>query len=101
MDHIKAMQSLAPESRISGSGKGMGGTAPIDYSLTGDAGSIDVAAGVSNRRCLRIVMRPTYAPAMRAWGRDSTSLSIRPKRCFSTFRLTMRHGPRESLPAER
>ncbi|MEO7201970.1 MAG: efflux RND transporter permease subunit [Candidatus Tumulicola sp.] len=44
VDNVKAMQSLAPESRISGSGKGMGGTAPINYSVTGDPSSVDVAA---------------------------------------------------------
>jgi HAE1 family hydrophobic/amphiphilic exporter-1 len=44
VEKIKAMQGLIADARISGSGKGMGGTAPISYNVAGEPGSIDAAA---------------------------------------------------------
>jgi HAE1 family hydrophobic/amphiphilic exporter-1 len=39
------MQRLVPDAQIAGAGRGMGGTAPISYNVTGEPGAIDVAAG--------------------------------------------------------
>ncbi len=41
---IKALQSSVPEATIAGAGRGMGGTAPISYSIAGERNAIDVAA---------------------------------------------------------
>ena len=41
---IKRLTSLAPDAIIVGSGRGMGGTAPISYSVAGDDTAIDAAA---------------------------------------------------------
>jgi hydrophobic/amphiphilic exporter-1 (mainly G- bacteria), HAE1 family len=44
VERIKAMQPLVPDAQIAGAGRGMGGTAPIDYTVTGAPGVIDLAA---------------------------------------------------------
>jgi HAE1 family hydrophobic/amphiphilic exporter-1 len=44
VDRIKAMQSLAPDAHLAGSGRGMGGTAPIRYTIAGDREPVDTAA---------------------------------------------------------
>ncbi|MGC1381010.1 MAG: efflux RND transporter permease subunit, partial [Candidatus Baltobacteraceae bacterium] len=43
-ERMKALQSAVPEATIAGAGRGMGGTAPISYSVGGERGAIDVAA---------------------------------------------------------
>ncbi len=44
VERIKALQSLVPGAAIAGSGRGMGGTAPIRYTVAGDRTSADEAA---------------------------------------------------------
>jgi hydrophobic/amphiphilic exporter-1 (mainly G- bacteria), HAE1 family len=44
VEKVKAMQGLVADARISQSGKGMGGIAPISYSVAGEPGVIDAAA---------------------------------------------------------
>ncbi len=44
LDRIKSLQALVPEAQIAGSGRGMGGTAPIRYTVAGDKGAVDLAA---------------------------------------------------------
>ncbi len=44
VDRVKSLQGLAPDAHIAGSGRGMGGTAPIGYTIAGDRGSVDAAA---------------------------------------------------------
>ncbi len=44
VDRVKSLQALAPDAHIAGSGRGMGGTAPIDYAIAGDRRSVDTAA---------------------------------------------------------
>ncbi len=43
-DEAKRLQYLVPSASIAGAGKGMGGAAPISYSVGGDPGVADVAA---------------------------------------------------------
>lgn len=44
VDRIKQLQGLVADAAITGAGRGMGGTAPVTYSIAGDSGAIDVAA---------------------------------------------------------
>jgi hydrophobic/amphiphilic exporter-1 (mainly G- bacteria), HAE1 family len=44
VDRVKSLQPLAPDAHVAGSGRGMGGTAPIDYTIAGDRQSVDAAA---------------------------------------------------------
>jgi hydrophobic/amphiphilic exporter-1 (mainly G- bacteria), HAE1 family len=44
VDRIKAMQALAPDVRLAGSGRGMGGTAPIRYTIAGSRAAVDTVA---------------------------------------------------------
>ena len=44
IERVKAMQPLAPDAQIAGSGRGMGGTAPIRYTIAGDRDAVDSAA---------------------------------------------------------
>jgi HAE1 family hydrophobic/amphiphilic exporter-1 len=44
VDRVKSLQALAPDAHIAGSGRGMGGTAPIRYTIAGDPRSVDAAA---------------------------------------------------------
>ncbi|HEY2473773.1 MAG TPA: efflux RND transporter permease subunit, partial [Candidatus Cybelea sp.] len=41
---IKALQAVVPDARIAGSGRGMGGTAPISYTIAGEGSTADAAA---------------------------------------------------------
>jgi len=45
-DRIRAMQPLAPEATVAGAGRGMGGTAPVSYTIAGEPGAIDAAAAL-------------------------------------------------------
>ena len=45
MDRIKSLGYLVPSAAISGAGKSMGGTAPINYDVTGSPEVLDLAAG--------------------------------------------------------
>jgi HAE1 family hydrophobic/amphiphilic exporter-1 len=44
VERIKQLQGMVPDAAIAGAGRGMGGTAPISYSIAGDSGAIDGAA---------------------------------------------------------
>ena len=43
-DRVKSLRYLVPAGSIAAAGKGMGGAAPISYSVAGDPGAVDVAA---------------------------------------------------------
>ncbi len=44
VERIKSLQPVVPDAQIAGAGRGMGGTAPIDYTVTGPPEIIDLAA---------------------------------------------------------
>lgn len=69
-DRIKRLSTLAPDARIVGSGRGMGGTAPVSYSVAGDDDAIDAAA----RRIENVLRSNPYATDIR-----STNGGMRPR----------------------
>jgi hydrophobic/amphiphilic exporter-1 (mainly G- bacteria), HAE1 family len=44
IERVKALAGVVPDARIAGSGRGMGGSAPITYTIAGEAGAADEAA---------------------------------------------------------
>ncbi len=44
IERVKALAGVVPDARMAGSGRGMGGSAPISYTIAGEAGAADEAA---------------------------------------------------------
>lgn len=58
---LKSLQPLAPDAQIAGSGRGMGGTAPIRYTIAGEREAVDAAA----RRIVAAVEANPFATDVR------------------------------------
>ena len=101
VDKIKGMQDLVADARISGSGKGMGGTAPISYNVAGESSSIDTAAA----RIAQALSENPYATDVRvsdAGVGPRIDITIDPaKSVCSALLPTTRLRRRASRPEER